>query len=359
MGWLVGDEMCEECCGMSAVRWVVVWWVLWEKWYEMNGLRWAWWGMTGERWVVWDEWYGMIWDDWGMTEGCAVWDDWLRDEGCVRSGVRWMVWGEWCGMSCVMWDEWCEMSGVWWVASDECCGMSGCAMGAVWRVVCDEWYEMTGERWLVGDDWLHLPHSSSFRRLCVLHLPQHSQPRPWRRPSAQQVVPEPLCTAPATPQPLRRQSRSSSFRSLYVLRLSAAAAQQVGAATAATIRHGSPSGTSVYRACHATGSRANPRRSCVRKLCVLRLPSNTSVRWVVWDELCVRWRRWVADEMSDVRWVVVWDELGMRWVVWDELFVCEMSCVGDAMCEMSGVRCVVVRWGERGAAAWCDVWSEK
>ena len=127
------------------------------------------------------------------------------------------------------------------------------------------------------------PRRSSFRKLCVLHLPRKSEPRPRRRLSAPQLLQEALRTAPAT--------------------------QKQAAATAATIRAAAPSGSSVYCTCHAKASRGHggdyprrssfrklsayctchtkasrghggdyPRRSSFRKLCVLRLPSNTSVR---------------------------------------------------------------------------------
>ena len=80
------------------------------------------------------------------------------------------------------------------------------------------------------------PRRSSFRKLCVLHLPHNSEPRP----------------RPAT--------------------------QKRAAATAAT-RAAALSESSVYCACRATGSRGHcsdyPRRSSFRKLCVLR-PSHKS-----------------------------------------------------------------------------------
>ena len=91
------------------------------------------------------------------------------------------------------------------------------------------------------------PRRSSFRKLCVLRLPHEEQPRPLRRQSAPQLLQEALCTAPAT--------------------------QRAAAATAATIRAAAPSGSSVYCACHTKNRRGhcgdNPRRSSVRKLCVL------------------------------------------------------------------------------------------
>ena len=84
--WVVRDErcemsavrwaVCEESCEMSGVRWAVVWWALWDEWCGMNGMRWLvrddramcvsgmrwlWWGVTGERWGVWDEWYEIRW----------------------------------------------------------------------------------------------------------------------------------------------------------------------------------------------------------------------------------------------------------------------------------------------------------
>ena len=100
------------------------------------------------------------------------------------------------------------------------------------------------------------PRRSSFRKLCVLRLPHKEQPRPLRRQSAPQLLQEALCTAPAT--------------------------QRAAAATAATIRAAAPSGGSVYCACHTQSSRGhsgdNPRRSSVRKLCVLRLPHEEQPR---------------------------------------------------------------------------------
>ena len=174
------------------------------------------------------------------------------------------------------------------------------------------------------------PRRSSFRKLCVLHLPHKSEPRPRRRLSAPQLLQEALRTAPptqkraaATAATIRAAApsgssayctchtkasrghggdypRRSSFRQLCVLRLprprrrlsapqllqealrTAPATQKRAAATAATIRAAAPSGSSAYCACHAKASRGHdgdyPRRSSFRKLCVLRLPSNTSVR---------------------------------------------------------------------------------
>ena len=62
----------------------------------------------------------------------------------------------------------------------------------------------------------------------------------------------------------------------------APATHRAAAATAATIRTATPSGSSVYCACHTTGSRGhcgdNPRRSSFRRLCVLRLPRKEQPR---------------------------------------------------------------------------------
>ena len=94
------------------------------------------------------------------------------------------------------------------------------------------------------------PRRSSFRKLCVLHLPRKSESRPRRRLSAPHLLQAALRTAPAT--------------------------QKRAAATAATIRAAAPSGSSAYCACHAKASRGHggdyPRRSSFRRLCVLRLP---------------------------------------------------------------------------------------
>ena len=316
------------------------------------------------------------------------------------------------------------------------------------------------------------PRRSSFRKLCVLHLPHKSEPRPRRRLSAPQLLQEALCPAPATQKRAAATAatiraaapsgssahctchakasrghggdypRRSPFRKLCALHLprkseprprrrlsapqllqealrTAPAAQKRAAATAATIRAAAPSGSSAYCTCHAKASRGHggdyPRRSSFRKLCVLRLPRKSKprprrrlsapqllqealctapakqhvcemrcVRWVVWDELCVRgvvWEmscvRWVVCGMSCVwdelcvRWVVwdewcvrwvVWDELCERWVVWDELCrrwvvwdeLCEMSCVWDELCEMS---CVWDELCEMNCVRWI-VWDE-
>ena len=107
------------------------------------------------------------------------------------------------------------------------------------------------------------PRRSSFGKLCVLHLPQKSEPQPRRRLSAPQLLQEALRTAPAT--------------------------QKRAAATAATIRAAAPSGSSAYCTCHTKASRGHgatsrghsgdyPRRSSFRKLCVLRLPRNSAPR---------------------------------------------------------------------------------
>ena len=100
------------------------------------------------------------------------------------------------------------------------------------------------------------PRRSSFRRLCLLCLPHKEQPRPLRRQSAPQLRQEALCTAPTT--------------------------QRAAAPTAATIRAAAPSGGSVYCACHTKSSRGhsgdNPRRSSFRRLCLLRLPHKEQPR---------------------------------------------------------------------------------
>ena len=100
------------------------------------------------------------------------------------------------------------------------------------------------------------PRPNSWRRLCVLRLPHNREPRPTRRQSAPQIFEEALCTAPA------RQRRA--------------------AAQPATIRAATPSGGSVYCACHAKEGRGpagdNPRRSSFRRLCVLRLPRREKAR---------------------------------------------------------------------------------
>ena len=238
------------------------------------------------------------------------------------------------------------------------------------------------------------PRHSSFRKLFALHLPRKSEPRPWRRLSARQLLQEALRAAPATQK--RAAATAATIRAAAPSGSSAYCTCHVKASRGHSgdyPRRSSfgPSGSSAYCACHAKASRGHggdyPRRSSFRKLCVLRLPSNTFVRWGVWDELCemscVRdelcemscvWDElcvgWVVCEMSCVRWVV-WDEWcemsGVRWVVWDELcvrwVVCEMSCVRwvvwdelcvrwivwDELCEMNCVRWIVwdelcVRW---------------
>ena len=100
------------------------------------------------------------------------------------------------------------------------------------------------------------PRRSSFRKLCALHLPRKSKPRPRRRLSAPQPLQEALCTALAT--------------------------QKRAAATAATIRAAAPSGSSAYCTCRAKASRGHggdyPRRSSFRKLCVLHLPRKSEPR---------------------------------------------------------------------------------
>ena len=150
--------------------------------------------------------------------------------------------------------------------------------------------------------------SSSFRRLSILRLPRKNhraaQRRPaatkraaapsggslyctchtkatarpsgaQRRPSAQQLRQEALCTAPATQKPARR----SSSRRLSVLRLPHNSHRAAQRRPAATKRAAAPSGGSLYCACH-TKARRTPaapsgdqaRRSSSRRLSVLRLP---------------------------------------------------------------------------------------
>ena len=227
------------------------------------------------------------------------------------------------------------------------------------------------------------PRRSSFRRLCVLPLPHKEQPRPLRRQSAPQLLQEALCTAPATQIKSSRghsgdNPRRSSFRRLCLLRLprkeqprplrrqsapqllpealsTAPATQRAAAATPATIRAAAPSGGSVYCACHTKSSRGhsgdNPRRSSFRTLCVLKqhVCEMRCVRWVVcemscvWDELCEMSCVW--DELCEIS--CVCDELCEMSCVWDEWCVCVMWCVRwgvwDELCEMSGVR-----WEARG-----------
>ena len=149
------------------------------------------------------------------------------------------------------------------------------------------------------------PRRSSFRTLCVLRLPHKEQPRPLRRQSAPQLLQEALCTAPATqraaaatPATIRAAAPSGSSvycachtkssrghaapQLLQEALCTAPATQRAAAATAATIRAAAPSGGSVYCAFHTQSSRGhsgdNPRRSSVRKLCVLRLPHEEQPR---------------------------------------------------------------------------------
>ena len=135
------------------------------------------------------------------------------------------------------------------------------------------------------------PRRSSFRKLCVLRLPHKEEPRSLRRQSAPQLLQEALRTAPATQQgaaataaqvlqealrtaPATQREASAPQLRQEALR-TAPATRRGAAATAATIRTAAPSGSSVYCACHTKRGRGhcgdNPRRSSVRKLCVLRL----------------------------------------------------------------------------------------
>ena len=103
--------------------------------------------------------------------------------------------------------------------------------------------------------------SSSFRRLSVLRLPHKSKAHPsgaQRRPSAQKLLQEALCTAPATQKqpsgpaaPTADQARRSSFRRLSVLRLPRKSQRAAQRRPAATKRAAAPSGGSLYCACHA------------------------------------------------------------------------------------------------------------
>ena len=97
---------------------------------------------------------------------------------------------------------------------------------------------------------------SSSRRLCVLRLPNGSQPWPKQRRRAPQLLQEALCTAPATRKP--------------------------AAAQAAATRAAAPPEGSVYCACHTGGSRGpsgdHVCRSSSKRLCVLRLPHGSQPR---------------------------------------------------------------------------------
>ena len=91
---------------------------------------------------------------------------------------------------------------------------------------------------------------SSFRRLSVLRLPRKNHRAAQRRPSAQQLLQEALCTAPATQKqprgpaaPSGDQARSSSVRRLSVLRL-----------PRKSQRAEAPPGGSLYCACHTTAT---------------------------------------------------------------------------------------------------------
>ena len=102
---------------------------------------------------------------------------------------------------------------------------------------------------------------SSFRRLSVLRLPRKSQRAAQRRPSAQQLLQEALCTALATQKPPRGraapsgdQARSSSFRRLSVLHLPCKSHRAAQRRPAAPKRAAAPSGGSLYCACHAKAS---------------------------------------------------------------------------------------------------------
>ena len=103
--------------------------------------------------------------------------------------------------------------------------------------------------------------SSSSRRLSVLRLPHRKRGGPscaQRRRSAQKLVQEALCTAPATQKPPHGpaapsgdQARSRSFRRLSILRLPRKSHRTAQRRPAATKRAAAPSGGSLYCACHA------------------------------------------------------------------------------------------------------------
>ena len=136
------------------------------------------------------------------------------------------------------------------------------------------------------------PRASS-RRLCVLRLPRDSQPRA----SGDHV--QRLCVLRLSGQLLQEDhAHSSSFRRLCVLhqpvlwpatRAAAPAGGSLYCACHTTARRGpvattraaACAGSSVYCACHTTASRApadHARSSLSRKLCVLRLPHDSLPR---------------------------------------------------------------------------------
>ena len=127
------------------------------------------------------------------------------------------------------------------------------------------------------------PRRSSFRKLCVLHLPRKSEPRPRRRLYPRRSSFRKPCVLPlpckSEPRPRRRLSAPQLLQE--ALR-TAPATQKRAAATAATIRAAAPSGSSAYCTCHTKASRGHggdyPRRSSFRELYVLHLPHKSEPR---------------------------------------------------------------------------------
>ena len=117
---------------------------------------------------------------------------------------------------------------------------------------------------------------SSSRRLCILRLPRQRQPRPQRRPRAPQLVQEALCTAPATPKAAAAPAAANLPQLVQEALCTAPATPKAATAPAPATRAAARPGGSVYRACHARGSRGpsggHARRSSARRLCVARLP---------------------------------------------------------------------------------------
>ena len=124
--------------------------------------------------------------------------------------------------------------------------------------------------------------SSSSRRLSVLRLPHRKRGGPscaQRRRSAQKLVQEALCTAPATQKPPHGpaapsgdQARSSSFRWLSILRLPRKSHRTAQRRPAATKRAAAPSGGSLYCACHAKTT-ARPSGAQRRPAATKRAPA--------------------------------------------------------------------------------------